>query len=206
MAINKASQIKTIIFDLGRVIVDFEHQAICTKLAEHSPFSPDRIYEIIFKSDLEPSFDKGLVSAEKFYSKVKKEAELKLGIDCFKEIWTNIFKIIPGIDSILTALKKKHKMLCLSNTNQWHFEFCLEKFPVLNLFDDFILSYEIGHSKPDKAIFEKALQKAGALPSECIYIDDVVEFVEKAKETGINGIHFTSVKDLNNELSALNII
>jgi len=83
MAINKASQIKTIIFDLGRVIVDFEHQAICTKLAEHSPFSPDRIYEIIFKSDLEPSFDKGLVSAEKFlFKRVKKGSRI--------ETWTSI--------------------------------------------------------------------------------------------------------------------
>lgn len=198
--------IKTIIFDLGKVIVDYDHMLICEKLSRYSPLKKNKIHEIIFKSGLEPSFDKGLVSPEKFYRCVKNEARLKISINDFRKIWTGIFSLIPGTADILTALKAKYRLLCLSNTNKWHFEHCMEKFPLLALIDDFILSYEIGKIKPEKIIFRKALQKSGALPANCIYIDDVQEFIDEAEKTGINGILFTTAENLRIELQDMNVI
>ena len=82
----------------------------------------------------------------------------------------------------------------------------MQKFHALKLFDSFILSYEVGKTKPDSAIFEEALKKATTLPDECVYIDDVPEFVETANKLGINVIYFRTVKKLKKELSDLNII
>jgi putative hydrolase of the HAD superfamily len=200
------NNIKVIIFDLGKVIVDFDHMLICTKLAKHSPFEPDRIYDIIFDSGFETSFGKGLISPENFYLSVKKEACLEININVFQQIWTKIFTLNPGIEDLLSSLKNRYGLLCLSNTNSWHFEYCMQKFHALKLFDGFILSYEVGKTKPDSAIFEEALKKAATLPDECVYIDDVPEFVETANKLGINGIHFRTVKKLKKELLDLNII
>ncbi len=77
---------------------------------------------------------------------------------------------------------------------------------MLKLFDSFILSYEVGKTKPDSTLFEEAIKKAATLPDECVYIDDVPEFVETASKLGINGIHFRTVRKLKKELSDLNII
>jgi len=206
MTQNSKTDIKVIIFDLGKVIMDFDHMQICKKLADHSRLEPDRIYEIIFNSGLESSFDKGIITPENFYTEVKEEVGFSMDIEQFKDIWENIFTLIPGIENILSSFKDKYKLLCLSNTNKWHFEYCMENFPVLKHFDSFILSYELGKAKPETEIFEKAIQKSGNFPSECIYIDDIVEFVEKAKEAGINGIHFTSADALKKDLQKLNLI
>jgi len=200
------NNIKFIIFDLGKVIVDFDHMRICTELSKQSPFESDQIYDIIFASGVETSFDKGLISPEKFYLKVKKEARLEININVFQEIWTKVFTLNPGIEDLLSSLKNRYGLLCLSNTNSWHFEYCMQKFPALRFFDGFILSYEVGKTKPDSAIFEEAIKKADTQPDEYLYIDDVPEFVETANKLGINGIHFKTVKKLKKELLDLNII
>ena len=203
---NIKTNIKVIIFDLGKVILDFDHMHICTKLSKQSPFGPDRIHDIIFNSGLEASFDMGIISPENFYLSVKKKARLEININVFQKIWTKIFTLNPGIEDLLSALKNRYRLLCLSNTNSWHFEYCIQKFHALKLFNGFILSYEVGKTKPDSAIFKEALKKAATLPDECVYIDDVPEFVETASKLGINGIHFKTVKKLKKELSDLNII
>ncbi len=200
------TNIKVIIFDLGKVVVNFDHMRICTKLSKHSTFKPDRIHDIIFNCGLETSFDNGTISPENFYSLVKKKLRLEIDKDSFQEIWTKIFTINPGIEALLSSLKNRYGLLCLSNTNSWHFEYCMQKYPALKLFDGFILSYKVGKRKPDRTIFEEAIKKAATLPDKCVYIDDVPEFVETAKKLGINGIHFRTVKKLKKELSDLNII
>jgi len=203
---NIKTNIKVIIFDLGKVIVDFDHMRICTKLSKQSLFGHDRIYDIIFNSGLEASFDMGIISPENFYLSVKKKARLEININVFQEIWTKIFTLNPEIEELISSLKNKYRLLCLSNTNSWHFEYCMQKFHVLKLFDSFILSYEVGKTKPDSTIFEEAIKKAATLPDECVYIDDVPKFVETASKLGINGIHFKTVRKLKKELSDLNII
>ena len=203
---NIKTNIKVIIFDLGKVIVDFDHIRICTKLSKQSPFGPDRIRDIIFNSGLEASFDMGIISPENFYLSVKKKARLEININVFQEIWTKIFTLNPEIEELISLLKNKYGMLCLSNTNSWHFEYCMQKFHVLKHFDSFILSYKVGKTKPDRTLFEEAIKKAATLPDECVYIDDVPKFVETASKLGINGIHFRTVRKLKKELSDLNII
>ena len=203
---NIKTNIKVIIFDLGKVIVDFDHMSICAKLSKQSPFGPGRIHDIIFNSGLEASFDMGIISPENFYLSVKRKARLEININVFQEIWTKIFTLNPGIEELISSLKNRYRLLCLSNTNIWHFEYCMQKFQTLKLFDSFILSYEVGKTKPDSTIFEEAIKKAATLPDECVYIDDVPKFVETASKLGINGIHFITVRKLKKELSDLNII
>jgi len=206
MQTTHTSNIKTVIFDLGKVIVDFDHMIICTKLARHSPLSPDKIYESIFTFGLEAEFDRGNISSENFYQRVKQETKIEIDMDTFKQIWTNIFTLNPGIDNILSSLKEKYRLLCLSNTNVWHFEHCRKKFPVLKSFDGFILSCNVGQSKPHPAIFEAALESAGTASSKCLYIDDVPEYVTAARNLGIRGILFQSSGQLKNDLEIMALL
>ncbi len=203
---SSKTNIKVVIFDLGKVIVNFDHMHICTNLSKYSTYEPDQIFNIIFNSGLEASFDKGIISSENFYLRVKKEIQLIIDKEKFKEIWTKIFTLNPGIAELISSLINRYKLLCLSNTNSWHFNYCIQKFQVLKLFNEFILSYEVGKTKPDSIIFKEALQKAGGLPCECIYIDDIIEYVETANSMGMNGIHFRTIEKLKKELSDLNIL
>lgn len=206
MTNESAGPFKTIIFDLGKVIVDFDHFIICRRLAQYSPYSPEQVYEIIFTAGLEDRFDRGLIAPALFYETVINELAININMDLFRKIWDNIFSLNPGIEQIIRKLKNRYELLCLSNTNQWQFDFCMQSFPVLKNFDSFVLSFEIGKKKPDKIIYKKALEQTSALPQECLYIDDIKKFTDAAEDNGIKAIQFISVQQLERELKVLEVL
>ncbi|MEI6126651.1 MAG: HAD family phosphatase [Pseudomonadota bacterium] len=205
MASSDPPPFTTIIFDLGKVIVDFDHYSICQRLAQHCASPPDILYEKIFASGMEKQLDRGRITPEIFFQTLKADLDLQLDMAQFRDIWNTIFSLMPGMELLIQRLKN-YTLICLSNTNQWHFEYCLQHFPVLRNFHAWILSYELGARKPEKVIFQKALEKAQALPSECLYIDDVPEFIASAEEMGIRGIAFVSAEHLERQLKERGVL
>lgn len=199
------SDTTTIIFDLGKVIVDFDHMSVCERLATRCVLGPGDIYKQIFTSGLEARFDCGLISPEVFYRQAAQRLSLDMPIETFQEIWNTIFSLQAGIEALLGRLHA-YRLVCLSNTNQWHFEHCRTLFPVLDRFDAFVLSYRIGVCKPHARIFREALQRAEAQPHQCLFIDDVAEYVDAARTCGIDGIVFSSVPRTVRELTRRGIL
>ncbi len=197
--------ITTIIFDLGNVIVAFDHFLICKKLAQYSPFSPDQIYEKVFTSGLEARFDRGLITPEDFFTTVSNELNIKIELPLFHHIWSTIFSLNTGTAQIIQKLAN-YKLLCLSNTNIWQFQFCLETFSVLDNFDSFILSFKVGERKPHKKIYQKAIEAAQCLPQQCLYIDDIALYVQAAKDNGLRAVQFISASQLQKELENYGVL
>jgi len=61
-------------------------------------------------------------------------------------------------------------------------------------FDDLIFSAEVGLAKPDRRIYELALDRLGVQRVEAIFIDDVQGNVEAAQAIGMAGIRFESTE------------
>ena len=89
-----------------------------------------------------------------------------------------------------TELKQKgYNLFLLSNTDELHFPYIKEKFPAVNIFDNgLMLSYQLGYTKPEKEIYEKALSIYNLNPNETVFIDDREENITAAKELNIKGI------------------
>ena len=198
--------IKTIIFDLGKVIVDFDHHTISAGLSRFSPYSEEFIFRMIFLSGLVQQFDSGCIDPEDFYGELKRKLRLSASFEQVKNTWNNIFSLQRGIDFIIEHLSRHFTLFCLSNTNIWHFTHCREKFSVLNRFKAFVLSYEVGVCKPDPQIYHYAINVAGTQPEACIYIDDILDFVTAGEAIGLHGIHFVSVAQLVSTLRDRGII
>ncbi|MEW6607546.1 MAG: HAD family phosphatase [bacterium] len=192
--------IKLIIFDLGNIILNFDHNIICRKLSQISRFSPQQVYEIIFTSGLERLYDEGKISTRDFFKKVSNRLKLNISLTGFKQIWQDIFWLNEGIEEILLSLRGRYKLFLLSNTNEIHFELAMAKFDVLNLIDEYILSYQVGFSKPAKEIFYEALKRANVEAEKCIYIDDIKEHIASASKIGMNVILFQSISQLKMDL------
>jgi putative hydrolase of the HAD superfamily len=64
--------------------------------------------------------------------------------------------------------------------------------PPEELFDDLILSCEVGARKPQRAIFELAARRADAAPRECVLVDDLEPHCAAARAAGWDAVHFTS--------------
>jgi putative hydrolase of the HAD superfamily len=93
----------------------------------------------------------------------------------------------------------------LSNTNDLHFRFIRERYPLLRHFDAFVLSYEVKAAKPDPRIYAAAIEAAGCAPHECFFTDDVEAYVDGARRAGIHAEQFTGYENLKGHLAGLGV-
>ena len=138
-----AQTITTIIFDLGQVIVSFDHMQLCRRASNYSPHSPEEIFARMFHSGLVKRFETGTLTPDDFYRETCRTLDMQLPCEQFKTVWNTIFTLNPETARIIERLQN-FQLLLLSNTNCWHFNYCLENYPVLRLFNAWILSYEVG--------------------------------------------------------------
>jgi putative hydrolase of the HAD superfamily len=80
-----------------------------------------------------------------------------------------------------------------------------QRYPLLRHFDDFILSYRVGALKPAPEMYQSAIARAGCLPSECFYTDDIPSYVEAGRQHGLDAVHFCGLEQLEGELRARGI-
>jgi len=197
--------ITTLIFDLGQVIVSFDHMELCRRASKYSPHAPEEIFARIFHSGLMRRFETGCLTPDDFYHEVCRELKIDLPLEPFKTLWNTIFSLNADTARIIERLQN-FQLLLLSNTNCWHFNYCLDNYPVLKFFNACILSYETGTYKPEKEIFEAALSRASARPQECIFIDDIEQYTEAARSMGIHTHTFTTATKLEHFLTGMKIL
>ncbi len=198
--------IEVILFDLGNVILPFSHYQIAEKLSrfpQRKEFQdPQKIFSYLF--DFEKGavngYEVGKVSSIQFFKSLKKYLHLSLSFKKFIPIWNDIFTEDQGVSEIIRSLKGKKKLGLISNTNLLHFDYILSKFPVIRIFDKWILSHEMGFKKPDVHIFQKAMEWASVKPEEILFIDDIKGHVDVAVSLGMQGIPFTSAHEFKGAL------
>jgi putative hydrolase of the HAD superfamily len=195
--------IRLFVFDLGNVILPFEDRQISVKLHEVSliknRFTPDDLFRFLFDGDrgfVNP-YEEGRISSLDFFAELRGRYKLDLKFEEFKDIWNNIFEEDPEVNAIITHLKNKgYPVFLLSSTNELHFSYVMERYPIVHSLDEWILSYEVGAKKPKKKIFDAVFEKTDIARDETLYIDDIKAYVEAAKTYGLQGMHFKNSKDL----------
>ena len=193
--------IKAIVFDLGKVILDFDNRKIARRLSQASPFTEETVYSASFKSRAVRDFDLGHVSPEEFYSAVRKELSLDMSFEEFSNAWCDIFVPVPGAEDLIRSLKASYRLMLLSNTNKLHFDHIQDRFPVVSLFDEHLLSFRLGCMKPDPNIYRTVVERSGCNPGEIFYTDDTPEYVEPALLNGFEAVVFSSVSSLVPEMN-----
>jgi putative hydrolase of the HAD superfamily len=195
------------VFDLGKVILPFEHRQIASKLWQRSKNSRKLTEEEIFQDlfDLKNGtvncYEEGLLSSEEFFLEVRKRYDLALEFEDFSEIWNNIFWDNPEVNEIIIYLKAKgYPIYLLSNTNELHFAYVIERFPIVHVLDEWILSFEVGAKKPDKRIYDAIFEKTDVDKAKILYIDDIDAYVSAARSYGMQGLVYKSPDDLWNVL------
>lgn len=201
-----AGVIRTVIFDLGKVLIPFDFSRGYRALEKHCSYPAAEIPKRIAATDLVPRFETGLVEPQDFVAQLSRMLDLRITYQQFCEIWSSIFLPDPLIpESMLAGLGARYRLLLLSNTNAIHFGMIRESYPMLRHFDDFVLSYEVRAMKPAPAIYQEAIARAGCRPEECFFTDDIPAYVEGARKQGMDAVAFQSVAQLERELEARGI-
>jgi putative hydrolase of the HAD superfamily len=193
--------IKTIIFDLGRVIVPFDFQRGYARMATLTGIPATEIPLRIRPTGLVDRFESGQIEPRDFVAQLSAVLDLHCSYEDFCEIWSSIFlpeTLVP--ESLLEGIAAKYRMVLLSNTNAIHFEMIRARYPLLRHFHAFVLSHEVGAMKPSPVIYAKAVEAARCLPEECFFTDDIAEYVEGARRFGIDAVQFESAAQIEGEL------
>lgn len=193
--------IKTVIFDLGKVLIPFDFSRGYRAMSELCSYAPEEIPKRIGSTDLVRRFESGQVPPEQFVEQLCAILNVQIEYARFCEIWSSIFlphTLIP--ESLLEGLRRRYRLLLLSNTNAIHFQMVRDNYPLLRHFHEYVLSYEVGAMKPSPLIYAAAIAQAHCAPEECFFTDDIAEYVAGARQAGIDAVQFQSAAQIQTEL------
>jgi putative hydrolase of the HAD superfamily len=197
------AKLKTLIFDLGGVIVPFDFMRAYRRFEAMTGTPPETLRATIAATGLVPLFESGQVEPDEFVERLTAAIGVSMSRQEFRDLWVSIFlpeALIP--EEFLERLRHRHRLLLLSNTNAIHFDMVRETYPQLRHFDRWVLSHEVKAMKPSAAIYAAALAHARAEPGECFFTDDVPAYVEGARNAGIDAEQFTGLDALVGHLRA----
>jgi len=201
------TRIEVILFDLGNVILPFDHHQIGEKLLHFSlkkeTEDPLKIFDYLFDLDAGAVnlYETGKMTSREFFQSLKAFFHLQMSFDEFVAVWNDIFTENAEVSEIVRSLKGNVRLGLVSNTNALHFDYIASRFPVVHSFERWILSHEVGFKKPAPEIYRKAIEWASVEPEKILFIDDSPANVEAAVSLGIRGLHFLSARQLREDLS-----
>ena len=187
--------IKNIIFDFGKVLVDFDPYYMTSKFFENED-DINLVSKIVFDRLYWDRLDEGAISDDEIKQDLKKRLPKELINNAFLtyDNWYYNLPEINGMRELVTNLKNNgHKLFLLSNISKKFVE-NYEKVEsiktLLDLFDGLVFSGPIGIVKPSAEIFEHLLNKYSLKAEDCLFIDDSAKNTDGAKSVGINAYLF----------------
>ena len=180
---------KVVVFDLGKVLVDFDYGIAARNLAAMSRMPAEKLQPLIEKSSLLVQFETGHTNRDQFFRQVCDATGFCEDQAKFNLLFADIFSPIePMIDFHTRLRKAKVPTYIFSNTNDLAVAHIRSRFPFFSNFDGYILSYESGAMKPDRKIYDVVERATGRRAEEICYIDDRLENIETGRAMGWQAI------------------
>ncbi|QRK12476.1 HAD family phosphatase [Archangium violaceum] len=198
------SPLRAVILDLGNVLVFHDNGLLFRKLGARAGLSPAEAESRLLATSWTPA-NRGLLGPEGLRREICRSLGVDLPMDEFNALWNCHFTIHEAVLPRVEGLVGRVKLVLLSNTNVLHVAYLRPLLPVLERFDSLVLSCEVGHVKPEPAIYKEALARAGCAPEEAAFFDDVNEYVQAANALGIRGHLFTTAQSFDAQLKALGL-
>ena len=188
--------VRAVVFDLGKVLVDFDYGIAARKLAEQSSASVAEIRTIIDQSPLLFRYECAQMTTAEFFAEVKRQIGLRGGFEEFAAAFADIFTEIPAMTHLHTEVRARGlPTFILSNTNEIAIAHVRRNFPFFAHFTGYIFSYKEAVLKPHQRIYEITEQRTGCRAGEILFLDDKPENVEAAAKRGWRTICHHSVAE-----------
>ena len=192
---------KTVIFDLGGVLVNLDWDRVCSRLQERSGLADVRP-EVVNGPTVRSAM-RGQLTPRAYHEALCEKLVASLSYEDFVNSWNSLLSANEAIVPLVEHLRSGHRLVLASNTDPIHFAYSVERFPVLKNFEQYFLSYEMGLLKPDPAFLRYVLATLDTPAADCIFIDDRAENVESAREIGITALQFEDAYQLRKDLEAI---
>jgi len=196
-------KISAVCFDLGKVLLDFDKEAMLVRMAEKSSLSPAEMTEATLPTPFNIAYETGQITSAKFFAQLKKliryKGTTKELVACYNEIFTPL----PEHIALAALLAPHYPLAIISNTNEAHIKYAEATYSFFSLFRVRIYSHQVKTMKPEPAIYRAALAALGGIdPLETLFIDDLEANILGAVKLGWQTIHLRPDVDLRHALAS----
>lgn len=180
--------VKSVLFDLGNVLVHYNPQELLTAVAALTHASVRDLQQIA--NSYTNSLGTGQITAETLYQIHISEVGLTADYSTFVNAFCQGIRRNEEALSYALALQARPEVRVgvLSNTNALHVDWLRLNVPELWVLDAIIMSNEVGLMKPDPVIYRLALGQLGSTADSTLFIDDIPENVHAAQAMGMVGL------------------
>ena len=197
--------IKTIIFDLGGVLIDWSPEYLYLDIFEGDRVKMNAFFKQVCTMDWNENQDAGYPLSKATEDRIALFPEYETLINIYYGRWEEMLgEAITGSVQILKKLinDPKFRVVALTNWSAETFPVALKRFDFLHWFEGIVVSGTEKTRKPYPEIYQITLDRFNIAPSETLFIDDNLRNIKGAEAIGINGIHFSTpeklITDLNN--------
>ena len=176
------------VFDLGKVLLDFDYAIAARRLAAQSSQSAEEIRLHLDQSPLLLRYEAGAMTTAEFTRAAMATTGYRGSPDDFGESFGGIFSEIRPMTTLHARLRERWPTFLFSNTNELAIRHIRRTFPFYGHFTGHVLSYEHAAMKPDARIYEAVERLSGCRGPQLVYIDDRPENIEHGRERGWRSI------------------
>jgi len=197
------NNITTLIFDFGGVLINLDINQCILNFKHLGVVDVEQYLNNFAQSGFFMQLEKGQISAAEFRNEIRKLTPNELTDSQIDEAWCSFLLEVPEEKlEMLLELRKKFRVLLLSNTNIIHFPnsekllFTDKGRKLSEYFDRCYLSYEMKMAKPDLEIFKNILASENVQGNECLFLDDGLKNTLQAQKLGIQTYLVSEHEDL----------
>jgi glucose-1-phosphatase len=188
------NQIEAVLFDLGNVLAHIDFSAFWRELGF---LRPDEIAPFAngYKT-LTRKYESGQILTEEYLNGLRSVFDGRFTTDRLEKAFAGIIlEPVDGVVDIASRLCENYQTALVSNTNEIHHNI-FRRMEVMRYLKKQFLSYKLHVMKPDRGFYLAIIKELQIDPSKMIFIDDLPENVNGAQLTGMNGIKFEGIEQL----------
>lgn len=176
---------KAVVFDLGKVLLDFDYRIAARTLAPKSRFDAEEFKRVVDQSPLLHRYESAEIGTAEFFTEVGRLTGFHGTLAEFRAAFGDIFSEIPAMISLQRELREQGvPTFIFSNTNEIAVGHIRERFPFFAHFTGYVYSHEVGCMKPAAKIYGAIEAITGLTGADLLYLDDRAENIEAGAARG----------------------
>ena len=192
----------TLLLDLGNVLVPFDFARGARAFAALTGLDPFELKSSMTGPTL-LDICAGRLHPHAFFDQLARTSKCDLDRQAAARAWCDIFSPDAEMIALADALAARHPTFLWSNIDPLHRAFLWPQLPCLERFRGLHLSYELGAAKPERAFYERALERGAIDPDRAVFVDDVQANLDAAAAFGIATVRHRSAESTRQALAAL---
>lgn len=206
MAPYSHTQIESIVFDLGGVIVNLDYGLTIQAFSELAGYDVTQQYSQQSQANIFSKFEVGSITPAEFRQGLMQLLQFEADDEAINQAWSAlILDFPPGRVELIRQLGQQKRIFLLSNINELHLATSDRKFTeamgndigtLADQFERAYYSHLVGDRKPNVSIFQRVIDENNLNPAKTLFLDDTAHNLAGAQQIGLQTVHITQERPI----------